>query len=101
MPTELHEGKDTELESGTRRRASSVFVGALVGGVIGAIVAVNVVIYSGADQGYETTLPELFRQNAAIAILAVLILAAGPVIGALWAVRRSDPSPTSHPRRRP
>ncbi|MBT8207412.1 MAG: hypothetical protein HKN07_15455 [Acidimicrobiia bacterium] len=62
--------------------------GALVGFGVAAIVAVNVVIFSGIEDGYEASLPEVFRQNAFVGVLVVAILGAGPVVGAIVARRR-------------
>lgn len=62
-------------------------LGVLVGGVVAAIVAVNFVIFSGMERGYESTIPEIFRQNVLVGIITVAILAAGPILG-VWMMRR-------------
>lgn len=62
--------------------------GAVVGAVVGAIAAVNVVIFSGMEEGYETSLPEVFRQNSLVGVAAVGLLVAGPIVGAFVARRR-------------
>ena len=70
----------------------------VVGALIGAIVAVNVVIFSGTDRGYETTIPELFRENVFLGIVTVAILAAGPIVGAIYGRndwRRRHPDATA------
>lgn len=72
----------------TRRRVVRVVFGALVGFIVGAIVAVNFVIAVGFDTGYESTIPEVFDQNLLVGMVTVLILAAGPVLGVIIAMRR-------------
>ncbi|MBT8202061.1 MAG: hypothetical protein HKN74_00110 [Acidimicrobiia bacterium] len=62
-------------------------VGAFIGLVVGAIVSVNVVIFAGIEDGYEATITEVFSENALVAIAAILLLAAGPIIGVLIALR--------------
>ena len=52
--------------------------------IVAAIVAVNLVILSGIDTGYETTIPELFRENVILGIVTVAILIGGPIAGALY-----------------
>lgn len=64
-----------------------IVTGALAGGVIAAVVAVNIVIYSGIERGYEATIPEVFRQSPIVGITTVAILAAGPILGVLAARR--------------
>ncbi|MCC6270647.1 MAG: hypothetical protein IT190_05170 [Microbacteriaceae bacterium] len=58
-----------------------VVVGGIVGAVIGGIIALNVVIYSGTEEGYETGLGELFAFNWVVGILVVSVLAGFPVLG--------------------
>jgi hypothetical protein len=67
-----------------------VVVGLVVGGLVAAVVAVNVVIFSGIDEGYEASPGEVFEQNALVGALVVAVLIAGPVLGvvALRALRR-------------
>ena len=74
----------------TSRRAwlADIVVGGIVGGAVGAIVAVNFVIYVGIDRGYEASIPEVFRQNLLAGIVTVTILGSGPVLGAIIARRR-------------
>ena len=72
---------------GRSRSAMDIILGAVLGGVVGAIVAVNFVIYSGIEGGYEASIPEVFRQNAAVGIVTVSILLAGPVVGVVLARR--------------
>jgi len=69
------------------------FVGALVGAIVGAIVAVNFVIAFGPDSGYESSIPDVFRENVLVGIVTVAILVAGPMAGAIVAGRmRRAPS---------
>lgn len=70
-------------------------VGALLGAVAGAVVAVNIVIFSGIDSGYETTLPQVFADNVVVGVITVLVLVAGPVIGAMWAMKRGRATTTT------
>jgi hypothetical protein len=56
-------------------------VGLSVGGVIGAVLAVNLVIYAGIDRGYEASIRDVFTQSPVVGVLTVTILVAGPVIG--------------------
>jgi hypothetical protein len=60
-----------------------ILVGGLLGGVGGAIVAVNLVIFSGMSRGYETTVPQIFDENLAVGVIVIAVLAAGPVVGIL------------------
>jgi CDP-diglyceride synthetase len=71
----------------TRGWIRDVVVGGLVGGVVGAIVAVNVVIYAGIERGYEAGLGDVFRQNAFVGLLVVVVLVVAPVFGFLTAHR--------------
>ena len=80
--------KAADMEPATRAWVVDVLFGVLLGGIAAAIVAVNVVIYSGIEGGYEATIPEVFRQNAAVGIVVLAILAAGPVAGVVLARRR-------------
>lgn len=58
-----------------------------VGGLVGAIAAVNFVIYTGIEQGYEASLVEVFQHSLIAGIVTVMILLAGPVLGVLTARR--------------
>lgn len=62
-------------------------VGGLVGGILGAIVAVNVVIFSGIERGYESGFSEIFDYHWLLGIVTVMVLAAGPVLGVMFARR--------------
>lgn len=65
-----------------------VLAGGLVGMVVGAIVSVNIVIYSGVEDGYQATPSEVFSHSPVFGVLAVLALIAGPVAGVLVARRQ-------------
>lgn len=73
--------------SGTRGWLIDLLVGGVTGGLAGAVVAVNVVIYSGIEEGYEASLIEVFEQNFAVGIVTVAILLAGPILGVVSARR--------------
>ena len=68
-----------------------ISIGALVGLVLGAIVSLNVVIFSGIDDGYEASIPDVFDENAFVGVIAIVVLIAGPVIGVIIALRESPP----------
>jgi hypothetical protein len=61
-------------------------VGAVAGGAVGAIIAVNFIITIGI--GYDVSIPDVFRDNVLSGIVTVAILIAGPVVG-LWLMRRA------------
>lgn len=63
-------------------------VGGLAGGLVGAVAAVNFVIYTGIEQGYEASLVEVFQHSPIAGIVTVMILIAGPVLGVLTARRQ-------------
>jgi len=67
-----------------------VVIGGLTGGVVGAVLAVNVVIYAGIDRGYEATIPDVFRESTVIGVVAVALLVTGPVVGVVLARRLRD-----------
>lgn len=64
-----------------------VLIGGISGGVAGAIVAVNVVITAGIDAGYEATPIDVFRENALVGVVTMVILVGGPVLGVVLARR--------------
>ena len=55
---------------------------------MGAIVAVNLVIYSGIEDGYEASLPEVFSENLFVGLATVGVLCAGPIVGVIVARRQ-------------
>lgn len=67
--------------------------GVVVGGVSGAIVAVNFIITAGI--GYDVTLTDIFNENALAGVVTVGILIAGPVVGVVtmrrWRRQRRTP----------
>ncbi len=65
-------------------------LGAVVGAIIGAIVAVNIAIYLGPDQGYESSIGDLFEANAIVGVLTILALVGGPVVGIVVARRAAQ-----------
>jgi hypothetical protein len=75
-------------EGRTRGWLADGVIGGIVGGVIGAIVAVNVVIYAGIEDGYEASIPDVFRESPLVGVVTVAILVAGPVLGVVVARRR-------------
>lgn len=64
-----------------RVRFSDLLIGGTTGLIVGAIVAVNVVIFSGMEDGYEASIPEVFRQNWLIGLVVVALFAMGPIVG--------------------
>lgn len=64
-----------------------LLVGGGVGVVVGWIVALNVMIYSGTDRGYETSLPAIFDQQPLVGFIVVGLVVAGPIIGVAMARR--------------
>ena len=69
------------------RTIGRLLIGSIVGFVIGAIVAVNIVIAAGTERGYESSLAEVFEENAVVGVLTVIILVSGPVVGTIVAYR--------------
>ena len=75
------------MKSPAVKRVANGAIGAILGFAVGAIIAVNVVITAGVDQGYEASLPEIFEESIFLGIVTVAILAAGPVLGVIIAHR--------------
>jgi len=75
------------VPSNTVRRVAETVIGAILGLVVGAIIAVNLIIIAGVERGYEASLIEVFEENALVAMSAVVILVAGPVVGVIVARR--------------
>ena len=71
------------MDTRNQRTIRHDIVGAILGFVVGAIVAVNVVIFSGIDRGYEASIPEVFRENAFVGVLTVAVLVSGPILGVI------------------
>lgn len=76
-------------QADSRRRWWLVPIGALVGLVLGAILSVNVVIFGGAPDGYQTSIPDLFAYSPILGTVALGLLVAFPVAGAILGFRRS------------
>lgn len=86
----------------TKTRATSMLIGGLggvAGLVLGVIAILNLHILVGLEQGYAATPAQVVEFSIVLAVVDVIILAAGPVLGALamrWMTRitsTSDPTP--------
>ena len=75
------------VPSKTVRRVADTVIGAILGLVAGAIIAINLIITAGVERGYEASLSEVFEENALVAVAAVAILVVGPVVGVIIARR--------------
>ncbi len=73
-------------------------VGGIAGLVVGAIAAVNVAIAFGTDRGYEASIGELFTENPLVGVVVVAVLVAGPIAGAIVALRIRPPPSGLLPR---
>ena len=62
-----------------------LLVGGILGGVAGAIAAVNIVIFAGIEHGYEASIAEVFEESAPLGVLTVAVLVAGPILGVVIA----------------
>ena len=82
-----HESAMAERPGRRRGWMLDIIAGVAAGGITGAILAVNLVIVAGPDQGYETTIPEVFDHNVLLGVATVTLLAAGPVVGIITARR--------------
>lgn len=56
-------------------------IGGIGGFLVGAVVAVNFVILTGVERGYESSLGEVFEHSLIAGIVTVVILVAGPIAG--------------------
>lgn len=65
-----------------------LIVGIVLGGVVGAIVAVNFVIYTGVEDGYQASIADVFDHNALIGLITVAFLIGGPILGVVLARRQ-------------
>ena len=54
-----------------RGRLIDIVGGALLGGIVGAIAAVNFVIFLGPDAGYESSIRDVFADSVVVGILTV------------------------------
>lgn len=62
--------------------------GGLVGAVIGGIVAVNLTIYLGVEDGYQAGIGDIFQHSLLAGILVVGVLIAAPGLGVAYARRQ-------------
>jgi NhaP-type Na+/H+ or K+/H+ antiporter len=62
-----------------RQKTIDLVLGMVLGGLIGAIVAVNLIITVGI--GYDVSLPQVFRENLLVGIVTTAILISGPIAG--------------------
>lgn len=65
-----------------------VAAGILIGGIVGGILAVNLVIYYGLERGYESSFAEIFEASVVLGTIVVGILLAFPVLGVVVARRQ-------------
>lgn len=75
--------------SGSRRAWITALLGGVAGAVVGAIVAVNFVIFSGISGGYEASIGEVFDESVAAGAVTVAILGGFPLAGIWLGYRRS------------
>lgn len=68
-----------------------VTLGSVAGFIVGAILAVNIVIFSGVDDGYQASVRQVFSQKPLAGVLAGLVLILLPLVAVigLRRVRRS------------
>ena len=64
-----------------------VLVGGAIGVLVGAVVAVNLVILVGPEKGYESSIAEVFEHDLVAGLVTVAILALSPAAG-IWLARR-------------
>lgn len=72
----------------TRQWAVDIFAGGLLGMLFGWVVAVNVVIFSGVEGGYQAGVAEIFDKSFLLGVVVLIIFFAGPVLGVVVARRR-------------
>lgn len=65
-----------------------VVLGSVLGAIVGAIAAVNLVIFSGTEDGYEASLGDVFGDQPIVGVMTVAILVGGPVAGVVVMRRR-------------
>lgn len=64
-----------------------VLVGGLGGGLVGAITAVNIVVFSGIEDGYESSFGDIMDYSRFLALIVVAVLLAAP-ISAVFMLRK-------------
>jgi hypothetical protein len=62
--------------------------GGILGLVAGLVVAVNLVIFLGPEQGYESSIRDVFEHSTILGVVVLAVLVVGPVVGVLLARRR-------------
>jgi hypothetical protein len=62
-----------------RQKTIDLVLGMVLGGLIGAIVAVNLIITVGI--GYDVSLPQVFRESLLVGIITTVVLISGPIAG--------------------
>lgn len=92
MTRDDHEGelmkRDGAASSGFGAWVVDVVAGGVVGGVVGWIAAINVVIFSGVESGYQASIGEMFEHSLPTGLAFVVILSAGSVLGVVVARRQ-------------
>lgn len=78
--------------SRTPHRSCSFLLGAVIGGIVGAVLAVNILIFAGVEGGYEASLSDALDQRPVAAITALVVLVLSPLVGAFVAVERTRSS---------
>lgn len=58
-----------------------MLAGAIIGAAIGLVIAVNVVIFSGVDNGYEATPVEVLEQRPVAAMVSVVAFVTSTGVG--------------------
>jgi hypothetical protein len=73
-------GGKTSRRAGLVGWAIDLAVGISIGGTIGAITAVNIVIFSGVDDGYQASVSQVFDERPVAGVLAFAALLAVPTL---------------------
>ena len=68
--------------------AVDLLAGGLAGLAVAWIVAVNIVIFSGVDRGYQSSVDEVFRHSTLLGVTVVGLIVLGPVCGVSLLRRR-------------
>jgi hypothetical protein len=69
------------MSSEGRQRITDVVVGAIAGGALGFVVALNLVILIGVEGGYEAGVTDIFDHSVLAGIVYLAVLVASPVMG--------------------
>lgn len=62
--------------------------GGLVGLIVGIVAAVNLVIFTGVEGGYEAGIGDVFEHSVVLGTIVLMFLAAGPIGGVVVARRQ-------------